>query len=608
MVVNLDADTNVQFAAAAAPGVDMLSLSNIGFGTTTDNVDGAQIDFITAAVAGARNNAGLQINVTSGATEASDNLYGINIANLTSPSTGTEVGLSIGSGWDTGIVVQGGGISVVADGITVSAGGLTISAGDLEVDGDSIISDGATLVINASGEVEIQDNLEVTGTTGITLSGANSSLIFSNAEEVSNDTDDEILLMGAGGSNNAGLISVLDGATNAVPTLRAVANDLINIFDGLSIGIDGATTENISLTGFAISGGNDLYVDDQFGVNGNVYIDGTIESVGGLTFNGTATDITSATDEDLTFTPNGTGGLIFTSDFNSGIKIGSSTNTPAVLSVSGGIGNNAAAIINQTNDGDILAASASGVTKFIVDKNGGVGIGTTTPKGLLDISGNGRDNAAFIVNQTGTQDILAASSSGTTRFAVENDGTVQLDTTKYANCDGLNADSAGNLQCGAIMIRKAATEGITGSTALQDDNELLFSIGANETWVVQVNYLYTTNAVASNDIRVGLNNTAAGATCDYSAVDISHAGNLAAGETTACNTAIVLATTATGEKGGILTGTVTSGGGAGSVAFRWAQGTNDGANATTVEIGSSLVAWKINGADLAEVYYSKKEF
>ena len=222
----------------------------------------------------------------------------------------------------------------------------------------------------------------------------------------------------------------------------------------------------------------------------------------------------------------------------------------------------------------------------------------------MDISGNGRDNAALIVNQTGSRDILTASSSGTTRFAIENDGTVQLDTTKYANCDGLNVDSTGNLQCGAIMKRKAATEGVTGSTALQDDDELTFSIGANETWIVKVNYLYTTAGVATNDIRVGLNNTGTSPTCDYSATDTSHAGNMLSGETTACNTAIVVATTQVGEKGGILTGTVTTGGGSGTVAFRWAQGTNDAVNATTVEIGSSLMAWKINGADLAEVYYS----
>src|SRR6185369_12944897 len=72
----------------------------------------------------------------------------------------------------------------------------------------------------------------------------------------------------------------------------------------------------------------------------------------------------------LTLTPNGSGNIVLTSDSDSGVFIGSSANTPAPLSISGGIGSNGAFIINQTNSGDIIDASASGITKFVVANNG----------------------------------------------------------------------------------------------------------------------------------------------------------------------------------------------------------------------------------------------
>ena len=106
--------------------------------------------------------------------------------------------------------------------------------------------------------------------------------------------------------------------------------------------------------------------------------------------------------------------------------------------------------------------------------------------------------------------------------------------------------STGQFSCGtdraSASVRKSANETVTSSTALQDDNELLFAAGTSETWVYQVSFIYTTGSSATPDIRVGMNG-AAGSTCVYQASDIAHAGNANAGAT-ACNTAISLPTTA----------------------------------------------------------------
>lgn len=109
LVVTGDADSNIQLTFGAAPGVDMAVLSNTGFGTTTDGVNGLRVDFATAAVAGTRTNAGFEINVDpSGATESTDTVYGINIENITG-QTGVESGIRIGTGWDRGLVIESGG-------------------------------------------------------------------------------------------------------------------------------------------------------------------------------------------------------------------------------------------------------------------------------------------------------------------------------------------------------------------------------------------------------------------------------------------------------------------------------------------------------------------
>ena len=54
------------------------------------------------------------------------------------------------------------------------------------------------------------------------------------------------------------------------------------------------TTENISDGGFAIAGGNDLYVEDMLGVNGNPFFDGTSTFVGNITATSTLIDLGGA--------------------------------------------------------------------------------------------------------------------------------------------------------------------------------------------------------------------------------------------------------------------------------------------------------------------------
>ncbi|MCH7828245.1 hypothetical protein IH982_00005, partial [Patescibacteria group bacterium] len=102
------AGENLNISAGAAPTADMVVITNAGQGTTITAIDGLQIDFVTAAVGGSVDNAGLRIVIDPvGATEAGDTVQAIDIPNVTNP-TGAITAIQIGTGWDVALSVEGG--------------------------------------------------------------------------------------------------------------------------------------------------------------------------------------------------------------------------------------------------------------------------------------------------------------------------------------------------------------------------------------------------------------------------------------------------------------------------------------------------------------------
>ncbi|MBI2049324.1 hypothetical protein HYT32_00190, partial [Candidatus Roizmanbacteria bacterium] len=156
-----------------------------------------------------------------------------------------------------------------------------------------------------------------------------------------------------------------------------------------------------------------------------------------------------------------------------------------------------------------------------------------------------------------------------------------------------------------VAIVKSADESVANST-MQDDNELLFAVGTSETWAIDSNLVYTTGGSSSPDIKVAVNGPAS-STCVYGVMShaVATATNQNFGEISTCDTAVALATTATGERQVFIKGSVVTAGSTGNIAIRWAQNTSN-ATATVVETGSYLLGFKVSGADLAEVYYAKE--
>src|SRR6185437_3713438 len=140
------------------------------------------------------------------------------------------------------------------------------------------------------------------------------------------------------------------------------------------------------------------------------------------------------------------GNTVLTSDANSGVLIGSATSTLAPLSISGGIGGNAALIVNQTNAGNIFTASAAGATKFTITNAGNVGIGTSVPLAALDVQGVASVSGNLIL--AGGPQAIQTQSDETLTIGGNSTGTISL----QPNAGAGNLD----LQVGALTVNGLA--------------------------------------------------------------------------------------------------------------------------------------------------------
>lgn len=155
---------------------------------------------------------------------------------------------------------------------------------------------------------------------------------------------------------------------------------------------------------------------------------------------------------------------------------------------------------------------------------------------------------------------------------------------------------------GFVAVRKSADETVTSTTTLQDDDELLFAIGASENWIAQVSLYVVTGSTA--DFRLAftvpasatilVNGMAHGTSTDVSgSVVLAAIGDVYRIRAATPGGTISL----TGSSANIawvisLEVVVANSTTAGNVTLQFAQGTSDGAN-TTVKASSSLIAYRV---------------
>ena len=137
-------------------------------------------------------------------------------------------------------------------------------------------------------------------------------------------------------------------------------------------------------------------------------------------------------------------------------------------------------------------------------------------------------------------------------------------------------------------VRKASDETIDTSTTLQDDDELLFPVGANETWAFTIWLRYVSGATP--DIKFTIT-VPSGASGDFRLIGRDSTGSAIAASQAAGATEVAFG--AVSRETAIMQGTVRTGATPGNVTLQWAQNTSDGGN-TTVEADSVLMAWRVD--------------
>ena len=146
---------------------------------------------------------------------------------------------------------------------------------------------------------------------------------------------------------------------------------------------------------------------------------------------------------------------------------------------------------------------------------------------------------------------------------------------------------------GERVVRKAADETVTNSTTLQDDDHLLFTVGANETWAFE--FTIFAEATSAADVKTALTVPAGAALI---------AGQIAEQFTSAATTPSTSLTSGAaflngGTSGGVgvptcivIRGSVANGATAGNVTLQWAQ---NAASATPAKVyaGSYVVCRRV---------------
>jgi hypothetical protein len=272
----------VTMAPTTAAITDLANIVNTGAGqgAAATGVDGLQIGFANGGAL-AMDNAGMRVNVISNNNVAGTTLEGIAVGNISGQINATETAIQIGTGWDRGIVI--------------ASGGEIITGGALAIDNVSgITSNQATLNINASGTVNVQDILNAdsitvdtggvsiaagqayTGTGAVDISsGAGTGLTINSGTtgtlSIGSDASAETINIGTG----AAAKTIVLGSTNTTSTTTIQAGT-----GGISLQVAGAATSgNVQIgTGGVGSATPDILaldvksnVGDPAGVEGAMY-------------------------------------------------------------------------------------------------------------------------------------------------------------------------------------------------------------------------------------------------------------------------------------------------------------------------------------------------
>ncbi|NTU46041.1 hypothetical protein HGA88_00245 [Candidatus Roizmanbacteria bacterium] len=485
--------TSVGGDAGLASRLYVANNGNVGIGTTSPNAKLALAMAGGASITSAYTNTAIRIkdtNIGSGAK------FGISWEQGDIGSTNTLAAIepTVISGWDTSLdfyTRQGGALTNslhldragnVGIGTTSPLAKLDV-AGDASASGSFVMRGTSTNVIKSLNGGRLDFATSVGGDLGLTTQmsllqngflGLGTTAPSYQFDQYGTQNDYLSRIWNAStGDSAAGLFLRVDGNGNLL-TLNSNGSDIMTV---------SSTGANFNVpTSFNAAGDVSMAYDLIFTNSVASYI----KSAAPLYIQ--AGDSYSSTD--LTLNSFNSGNIVLDPGANVLVtkNLGVGTSSPlGRLHVATDLTNltgAAALIVDQLENQDILTASSSGVTKFVINNAGNVGIGTSSPTQALDVVGNfnlsgtttfngqtytwpsgpGSSNYALTTNGSGTLSWASASSLGTNYWNLTNGALFSMNSTADLLVGGTSTASAK-----FAFINNAAgspTASISGNLAL----------------------------------------------------------------------------------------------------------------------------------------------
>lgn len=586
-IITTDAQGRV--SEVTATGISGLTASNLTAGDFSSKITSGtySIDIsgnaATATTATSANSATTATNFSGSlagdvtGTQGSTSVAKINGAVL-GTTTATSGNLLIGSG--TQWVTQ----ALSNDATINSSGALTLkNTGTPGTYGSA--SNIPVFVTDAQGRVTSVTNTAISGLTVSNFGSANISQWTNNSGYLTSEADTLASVTGRGATTATAL--TLSSLSNAITagTLTATGGTINGTTIGATTPSTGVFTTVNGLT-FTNNGSNTLNIaaGKSLTVNNSITFGGT---------DGTTFTLPAASDTLI--------GRIST-DTLTNKTIAAGSNTISGLTTT----NFGSANISQwTNNSGFISsevdtlASVSGrgaATSTTLTLNGGINtttsninftVGGTDSSGKVQIGNSGTATPDLLVLDNGTADPTGV--SGGMYYNTTSGKFRCFEASLWKDCDtGVSQSS--------IVAKTEASDLTNTSTTLQNTN-LSFAIGAGETWSVWYALRAFNSITSSRDVNFAIS-APAGASCYLSGGTLNQSGD----DITACAGTFITPVIGNVDELEVLAVTVVNGGTPGTITLQFA---NSGATGTAhVDAGSSMKAFKNQGSDVAEIYYT----
>ena len=323
------------------------------------------------------------------------------------------------------------------------------------------------------GGIVAAGNLSLAGTTGITLSGNGSGINFTGTgTSFIQSANNQNLVLNSPGTGliglnvaaSATLLSEIDmrgGGTISVASVSGATSFASLVVDQSGLG-DIFTASAAGLPLFTIQRNGNLITSGMVrigsaNVQPSVYLD-------------VSENINSGARIRIDNTNNGAlarASIVFGNDFDSlsnEISLNSSGNTTTDSGI-------AKSLNIWMNDVAPIAFGTSSTTRAVITATGQFGIGIISPVAQLQVNGQYGSNAALVVNNLNNGDLIAASASGVTEFRIDNSGNASMSgSLTMVGANSIQTTSNTALTLGGNS---------TGNITLSPNNTSTLTVGPN---------------------------------------------------------------------------------------------------------------------------------